>query len=85
MKTPHFKKKIENFKINKIMGRIKPIAKGPNPLSVKKKRVKTKHEEENNNILLENPLNNQNVAQGNTQIEPIKRERKRFKKVKNQY
>lgn len=37
-KTEHFKKKLENYKINKIMGRIKKKAKGPNPLSCKKKK-----------------------------------------------
>jgi U3 small nucleolar RNA-associated protein 23 len=34
----HYKRKTEDFKINKIMGRIRKKANGPNPLSVKKKQ-----------------------------------------------
>ena len=37
-KSAHYKKKLENYKINKIMGRIKKKAKGANPLSCKKKK-----------------------------------------------
>jgi hypothetical protein len=33
----HFKRKTEEFKLNKLMGRIRKKAKGPNPLSIKKK------------------------------------------------
>lgn len=36
----HYKKKLEDFKINKVMGRIRKKAKGPNPLSCKKKKKK---------------------------------------------
>jgi hypothetical protein len=35
--TSHYKRKVEEMKINKLMGRIRKKAKGPNPLSVKKK------------------------------------------------
>jgi U3 small nucleolar RNA-associated protein 23 len=38
--SEHYKKKVEDFKINKIMGRIKKNAKGPHPLSCKKKKHK---------------------------------------------
>lgn len=36
--SDYYKKKQEDFKLNKLMGRIRKKAKGPNPLSVKKKR-----------------------------------------------
>jgi len=36
--SQHYKRKEEDFKINKLMNRIKKKAKGPNPLSVKKKK-----------------------------------------------
>jgi hypothetical protein len=37
--SSHYKRKVEDFKINKIMNRIRKKAKGPNPLAVKKKRL----------------------------------------------
>ena len=37
-KSEHYKRKVENYKINKIMGRVKKNVKGPNPLSCKKKK-----------------------------------------------
>jgi len=55
-KSDHFKKKMENYKINKIMGRVKKKAKGPNPLSCKKRksyyenREKIKLNTENNEV-----------------------------------
>lgn len=36
--TQHYKKKQEDYKLNKLMGRIRKKAKGPNPLSCKKKK-----------------------------------------------
>jgi hypothetical protein len=37
-KSLHYKSKVEDFKIQKVMGRVKKLVKGPNPLSCKKKR-----------------------------------------------
>jgi len=37
-KSLHYKTKMENFKIHKVMGRVKKVTKGPNPLSCKKKK-----------------------------------------------
>lgn len=37
-KTKHYKEKMEQYKLNKLMGKIRRKAKGPNPLSVKKKQ-----------------------------------------------
>ena len=48
MKTLDYKKKQEDFKLAKVMGRIKKKAKGPNPLSVKKKKKVVKPETTNN-------------------------------------
>ena len=79
-KTNHFQKKIENFKINKIMGRIRRTAKGPNPLSCKKKRKQYNDTANNANNTIVNQELNQNNESNN---EPKKRERKRYKKVKN--
>lgn len=81
MKSAHFKKKIENYKINKVMGRIRKRAKGPNPLSVKKKSKPghdniSKKDGSNSEAKGDNLLNNTE-----TQV-TIKRERKRFKKNK---
>lgn len=36
--SKRYKERIEEYKLNRVMGRIKKKAKGPNPLSVKKKR-----------------------------------------------
>ena len=36
-KSKYYKRKQEEFKLNKLMGNIRKKAKGPNPLSVKKK------------------------------------------------
>ena len=77
--SKYYKQKQEEFKINKLMGRVKKKALGPNPLSVKKKKsyyinkekdriYKQKLKEENNN-------NN----------EFIKRKRHRKNKNKNNF
>jgi U3 small nucleolar RNA-associated protein 23 len=54
--SDHFKKKIEDFKINKIMGRVRKKAKGPHPLSCKKKKVNyfENNDSKKNNKILEN-------------------------------
>lgn len=82
MKSKHFKKKIEDFKINKVMGRIRKNAKGPNPLSVKKKKDKMVHQ--GKRLIIEE-VSNDKENNELSQQEPSnkKRERKRFKKVKN--
>jgi hypothetical protein len=82
MKTHHFKKKIEDFKINKIMGRIKKHAKGPNPLSVKKKKERKDYEGKEINTN-EVPVQNDNNMENGQENTSKKRERKRYKKVKN--
>ena len=82
MKSSHFKKKIENFKLNKIMGRIKPHAKGPNPLSVKKKRVKRNHSGEYKDEIKQEDNQDTKILNEDNMGDPKKRERKRFKKVK---
>jgi hypothetical protein len=81
MKSQHFKKKIEDFKINKVMGRIKKHAKGPNPLSVKKKKERKDYEGSKLNTD-EVPVQNDNMENGQENTSK-KRERKRYKKVKN--
>jgi len=53
-KSLHFKTKMENFKINKVMGRIKKVAKGPNPLSCKKKKKRVLPQKKQNNNDSEN-------------------------------
>ncbi len=57
-KSEHYKKKVENFKINKIMGRIRKKAKGPNPLSCKKKKDDA-YKDKNDNIKF--PSENKNL------------------------
>jgi len=47
-KTSHYKNKVEQYKINKLMGRVRKEAKGPNPLSCKKKKKFYKTSENNN-------------------------------------
>lgn len=77
-KTGHYKNKIENLKINKLMGRIKKKAKGPNPLSCKMKKSyyenknklkktehnenKTNEENHRNNINNENDIDNKKLS-----------------------
>jgi hypothetical protein len=71
----YYKKKMEEMRLNKLMGRIKKKAKGPNPLSVKRKR---KNYYDNNN---ENNLEESNNPQ-QTLDEAEKKKRKRHKKKK---
>jgi hypothetical protein len=37
--TSHYKRKTEEFKVNKLMGRVKANVKGPNPLSIRKRAI----------------------------------------------
>lgn len=61
-KTAHYKNKVEQYKINKLMGRVRKNAKGPNPLSCKKKKKFYENSEnkgsENN---LKNNIDNNNI------------------------
>jgi U3 small nucleolar RNA-associated protein 23 len=63
-KTAHYKNKVEQYKINKLMGRVRNEAKGPNPLSCKKK----KKFYENSEKMRENKeINHQNNVSNNIQ------------------
>jgi U3 small nucleolar RNA-associated protein 23 len=59
-KTDHYKNKAEQYKINKLMGRIRKKAKGPNPLSCKKKMKNVPQNPNNNNNIQTNNNNNNN-------------------------
>lgn len=93
-KSEHYKKKLENYKINKIMGRIKKKANGPNPLSCKKKKS-FYESRENKNFNRENTNNKFNESDrkvenkfvgredGNTENQEfLKKKRKRKRKNK---
>lgn len=58
MKSNHFKKKLEDEKILKLMGAKTKLAKAPNPLSRLKKSIKLK--KENINQIKENTIHNEN-------------------------
>lgn len=66
-KSKYYKDKLEQYKINKLMGRVKRKAKGPNPLSVRKKRMKVSRND------------NENQGEEN-KIEEGKKKRKRKRK-----
>jgi U3 small nucleolar RNA-associated protein 23 len=52
-KSKEYKTESEQIKINKLMGRIRKKAKGPNPLSCKRKKIKS----HNNNTVSNNNIN----------------------------
>lgn len=59
-KSDHYKKKVENYKINKIMGRIKKKVNGPNPLSCKKKKTHSENKDKKYNNETSNLQNKDN-------------------------
>ena len=65
--SKYYKRKSEEYKLNKLMGKIRKKAKGPNPLSVKKKKSyyeqlekDKKYKEEHKDENLDNEDNNNN-------------------------
>jgi U3 small nucleolar RNA-associated protein 23 len=70
--TNHYKRTIENYKINKVMGRVKKQAKGANPKSCQRKKIK---DNGGKNYVSENNDGGNDESQ--------KKKRKRVKKKKN--
>ena len=59
--SKYYKRKMEEYKLNKLMGNIRKKAKGPNPLSVKKKNsyyVQKEKDLEYKKNMMENNINN---------------------------
>lgn len=67
-KTKHYKEKMEQYKLNKLMGKIRPKAKGPNPLSVKKKQSYYLQREVNKGKTISEPLQHEVVVNNNDNI-----------------
>ena len=93
--SKYYKRKSEEYKLNKLMGKIRKKAKGPNPLSRKKKKsyyeqlekdrkYKEEHEKENENENEDDKNNIDNVNENNEENnEFLKKKRKiRGKKKK---
>jgi len=62
--SKYYKRKQEEFKLNKLMGNIRKKAKGPNPLSVKKKNsyyIQKEKDLEYKKKMMENNINNKNI------------------------
>ena len=85
--SAYYKRKSEEYKLNKLMGKIKKKANGPNPLSVKKKKsyyqqlekdLKYKEEHKNDNL----EILNQNDVINNNQFLNKKRKIRGKKKKK---
>lgn len=70
-KSGHYKRKVADRNLNKIMGRIRLKAKGPNPLSIRRKIVTQPKE-----------INNIADKEGNKDEEMLKKKRKRKRKNK---
>lgn len=85
--SKYYKRKSEEYKLNKLMGKIRKKANGPNPLSVKKKKsyyqqlekdIKYKEEHKNDNL----EILNQNDVINNNQFLNKKRKIRGKKKKK---
>ena len=85
--SAYYKRKSEEYKLNKLMGKIRKKANGPNPLSVKKKKsyyqqlekdIKYKEEHKNDNL----EILNQNDVINNNQFLNKKRKIRGKKKKK---
>lgn len=79
-KSDHYKRKVEELKLLKVMGRVKKIAKGPNPLSVKKKKVK---EYDTNNVKKDVERHNNNNVDNVDGDDSTVRQKKRQRYKKN--
>ena len=87
--SAYYKRKSEEYKLNKLMGKIKKKANGPNPLSVKKKKsyyqqleknIKYKEEHKNDNLEI---LNQNNVINNNQFLNKKRKIRGKKKKKIN--
>ena len=87
--SAYYKRKSEEYKLNKLMGKIKKKANGPNPLSVKKKKsyyqqlekdLKYKEEHKNDNLEI---LNQNNVINNNQFLNKKRKIRGKKKKKIN--
>ena len=74
-----YKAKMEEYKLNKLMGRVRREAKGPNPLSRKKKRSYYEQREREWKMKEEK----KNTEEDNKEETMLKKKRKRHKKKKN--
>ena len=88
-KSDHYKNKMENFKLNRLMGRIKKKANGPNPLSCKRKKIVYENKQiikesiNLNDINVKNDFNNiESNSKDGESNEMLKKKRKRKKKNK---
>lgn len=94
--SKYYKQKMEEYKLNKLMGKIRKKAKGPNPLSVKKKKSyyeqkeiqQKKRQEEMMQKEKEALNNNDNTTNNNNNnetqnVEFVKRKRHRSSRKKN--
>ena len=72
--SKYYKRKQEEFKLNKLMGNIRKKAKGPNPLSVKKKNsyyIQKEKDLEYKKKMMENNINNNKGIELNEEDENI--------------
>lgn len=90
-KSDHYKNKMENFKLNRLMGRIKKKANGPNPLSCKRKKIVYENKQINKESDIKNEKNvdfnnietNTNDGESNEMLKK-KRKRKRKNKINDE-
>ena len=86
--SKYYKQKMEEYKLNKLMGKIRKKAKGPNPLSLKKKKsyyeqkeIQQKKKQEM--LQKEDTLNNDDNNNETQNVEFVKRKRHRSSRKKN--